>query len=463
VDQTEMLRQMCDEVLSEADVKAICKHRGLPGAAASSRSLLESLFVSDTGVAAVLGTLDRTEIALLHLLKAYGKPVDVAFFSRLKPAESARGAYGTFTRRFQGAFSTVKERLVRRGILIQALGGQTWPEKTNMERWQFALPAQFAGHLPPLVESVKRLDGEGDWRSDVAREKLRTVVGQGAAVETGDDKLEIADGELRLGGRPFRAGGLLEWQRQRWLAETAPAKGRSADSPYTLLPAEAAVHILAGLDAGLWGDVDAMVAPLEAFCGFKPDGRLLCESGWRWGCLARQESEGRMWYRLAPRPPAADTPPGKYLAILDDGSVAVDLDGVPLESLENLVMISDQRVAPGRKPVLLVTPNLVKLGRAAGEILALSPADWLRDNSPAFRQAIETLRQRRGKTIVHENLSVARVGDLALKVALEKALGNRVVSLGEDAIAFPREAVADVERIVAKLGHVVKEASHREH
>ena len=38
----EMLHQMCHEVLSEADVKAICKSRGLPGKGAFSRSLLES-------------------------------------------------------------------------------------------------------------------------------------------------------------------------------------------------------------------------------------------------------------------------------------------------------------------------------------------------------------------------------------------------------------------------------------
>ena len=131
------------------------------------------------------------------------------------------------------------------------------------------------------------------------------------------------------------------------------------------------------------------------------------------------------------------------------------------ESIEDLVMISDQRAAPGGRPVLLITPNLVKLGRAADAVLALPLADWLQKNSPAFHQAFETVRHRRGKTILHENLSVARVGDLALKVALEKALGDRIVSLGEDSIAFPQEAVAEVKRIVTKLGHVVKEVPHR--
>ena len=88
MNQTEMLHQMCHEVLAEADVKAICKNRGLPNQAASSRPMLETLFLSDAGVAVAMRTLDRTEIALLHLLRSQDKPVDVAFFSRLDPPKS---------------------------------------------------------------------------------------------------------------------------------------------------------------------------------------------------------------------------------------------------------------------------------------------------------------------------------------------------------------------------------------
>jgi hypothetical protein len=221
---TDMLHQMCQSVLSEADIKAICKNRGLPSHAASSRSLLESRFVSDTGVAATLAALDRTEIALLHLLKAVGNSVGVAFFSPLNPPKKGKSGwfYGTFTQRFQTVFATVKERLVRRGILILALAHETIQEKTNMERWQFALPLQFERHLPRLVESVKRLDGEGKWRSEVARGKLRSVVDRGIADETGEDKLEIVERELRFGGKPFGAQRLLAWQKRRWQAETAP-------------------------------------------------------------------------------------------------------------------------------------------------------------------------------------------------------------------------------------------------
>jgi hypothetical protein len=133
-----------------------------------------------------------------------------------------------------------------------------------------------------------------------------------------------------------------------------------------------------------------------------------------------------------------------------------------LEALEQLVAISDQQPAPSGRAVLLLTPNLVKLGRTGDNLESLAPADWLEKHSPEFRQAFETCRRRRGKTILHENLAVARVGDLTLKVAIERALGVHGVPLGDEFIAFPRGLLGEVERVVAKSGHVVKEVSGRE-
>ncbi len=451
---------MFHDVLAEADVRAICKNRGLPNQAASSRSMLEALFLSDQGVADAMRRLDRTEIALLHLLRAQDKPVDIAFFSRLDPRQTERRSYGTFSQRYQEVFTRVKDRLVRAGVLLLALGRESSTKTTKMERWQFALPVQWARHLPPLIESAKRLSGEGDWRADVAREKLKTALGEGADRETKNDAVEIVDGELRWGGQPFQADRVVKWQKLQWQAETRPAEIQKQAAPYTWPPAEALLRILAGLDAELWTDADALAVPLESFCGSRVEAGTLCESAWRWGFLARQEAEGRTWYRLAPSA-AADTPPDRYLTVRGDEGVAVNLDAVPFEVLETLVRTSDQRAVPGKLPLLLVTPNLVKLGRATDAVVALPLFDWLRKNAKAFHQALETVRQRRGKTILHENLSVARVRDLSLKVALEKALGGQVVSLGEEFLAFPADEIAGVRRIVAQMGHVVKEVGHR--
>jgi hypothetical protein len=448
---------MCHELLVEADLRAICKNRGLPNQAASSRPLLESLFVSDAGVAVAMNELDRTEIALLHLLRSQDKPVDVAFFRPLYPPQSKAWSYGTFSQRFQGVFSRVKDRLVRAGILLLALGPESSLKKTKMERWQFALPVQFARYLPPLVES-RRLSGEGDWRSDVARVKLKSAIRQGADQGSKSGRVEIVGDELRWGGQPFQSERLVQWRKLQWQAETAPAQHQKQAEPYTLPPAEAALRSLAGLEAGHWSATTALAVPLGIFCGIQVDAAMVCESGWRWGFLARQEAEGRMWYRLAPTA-TADDPPDRYLAVRDDEGVTVDLDAVPFAALETLVRMSDQRPLPGGRPLLLVTPKLVKLGRTADPVAALPLADWLQKNAPAFHQAFDTVRERRGKTILHENLSVARVGDLSLKVALEKALGSRLVVLGEEFIAVPSGAVAEVKRLVAQMGHVVKEVA----
>lgn len=460
---TQMLHQMCHEVLSEADVRAICKNRGLSNQAASSRSILETLFLSDAGVAEAMRTLDRTEIALLHLLSNQDRPVDVSFFSPLDPPRPEKTwSHRTFSQRFQKVFARVNDRLVRRGILLLALGPETLTKHTKMERWQFALPMQLARHLPPLIESAKRLSGDGDWRRDVAREKLKTAVGQGAKHETKNDSVEIVNGELCWGGQPFRASRVVAWQKRQWQAETDPAKLRKEADLYTMPPAEAVLRILAGLDANLWCDADALAVPMEVFCGYRVDAGSVCERGWRWGLLARQEAEGRMWYRVAARSADADVPPDRYLAVRGDEGVTVNLDAVPFEALETLVMTTDQRPVPGSQPLLLVTPNLVKLGRKADTAAALPLVDWLQKNAAAFHRAFETVRQRRGKTILHENLAVARVSDLSLKIALEKALGGRVVPLGEEFLAFPAGAVAEVKRLVAQKGHVVKEVTHRE-
>ena len=365
-----MLHQMCHEVLAEADVRAICKNRGLPNQAASSRSMLVSLFLSDTGAAVAMRKLDRTEIALLHLLRSQDEPVDVTFFSRLDPPQSDRWSHGTFSQRFQGVFARVKDRLVRRGILLLALGPESLTKTTKMERWQFAIPVQLARHLPPLIESAKRLSGEGDWRTDVAREKLKTAVGQRADRETKSDSVEIVDGELRWGGKPFRADRVVEWRKLQWQAETNPAKPRKEADRYSLRPAEAVHRIIAGLDTDLWSDADALAVPLEIFCGYRIDAESVCESGWRWGFLARQEAEGRKWYRHAPPAAAADAPPDRYLAVRGDEGVAVNLDAVPYEALETLTLTSDQRPVPGGQPLLLLTPNLVKLGRTTDTVAA---------------------------------------------------------------------------------------------
>jgi hypothetical protein len=152
-----------------------------------------------------------------------------------------------------------------------------------------------------------------------------------------------------------------------------------------------------------------------------------------------------------------------FLSVVErDDSVSVDLSLTPLPSLERLVELGDVRRHPTASTTLLLTPNLIRLGRADSELLASDEAAWLFRNSPAFEKAERICRERRGRTVVHKNVLIARVSDLSLKLALEKALGDRWSSLKNDYVAFPYDALNEVRRVVKRMGHVVKEVSNDE-
>ena len=450
----EMLHQMCHGVLAGVDVKALCKARGFPPEAASSRGILETLFLSPQGLSNVFTALDSSEIAVLHLLKSASAPVDVTFFTRVY---SGKHSYGTFNERFKNCFAKVKQRLIRSGVILLAEAPQgVWEKNSKMERWRFALPTEFHGHLPPLIESTRQLEGDGNWRSNVVRGKLiadldfRKNAGSKAV-------FQIEAGELRLNGKLFGTAKLVSWQQSSWKQAIRVGKKSGPQDSYSRQPDEAAHCILSELASGHWAAAEQLTDPLRVFCGQKTDADALCDAGWECGLLAKQRADGKNWYRLAPE--QHHVAPHQYLAAGEqDGYVTADLTTIPFDVLEQIVAISDQRA--GRKgSSLLLTPNFVKLGRAGDDLLSSEAVHWLVEQTQAFAEAYVRLGERRGKTILHECVYIAKVSDLSLKVSIEKALGNNLVSLKNDFVAFPHGLLDDVRRVVKKSGHVVKEVA----
>ena len=60
--------------------------------------------------------------------------------------------------------------------------------------------------------------------------------------------------------------------------------------------------------------------------------------------------------------------------------------------------------------------------------------------------------------MVHDNLLIAAVKDLSLKVMLEKKFSDskRVVTLSDEYISFPLNLLPEIEKFVIKSGHAVK-------
>lgn len=84
--------------------------------------------------------------------------------------------------------------------------------------------------------------------------------------------------------------------------------------------------------------------------------------------------------------------------------------------------------------------------------------DYLKKISSSYKKNIDSLQERKGKTIVHKNLFIAKIKNLSLRVKLEKAFPDKsqFISLSNDFVAFPIACLSIVEKITKQAGHVIK-------
>lgn len=452
-----MLQKMCHQVLAKVDLKAIAKSRGFPTSACNPGSMA-GLFLTDQGLVDALKSLDKEEIGLLHLLKAVGKPVTISFFERIYPA---RRGYGTATQKYQGVLTKVKDRLVRTGMLLM-YEQRSFDKAAKMELWRFVLPSQFHPHLPPLLQSLLAYDGPADRQPNAVREKLLEDLGIANRATNSTSKandipcFQLVEGELRLGESQYQTAQLAKLKSDLWKKQLGGKKKTADVETGELDPTEAVYQLLAGLGPNQWTEAEPLDEFAKVFASQPVVCQAVCHAGWECGVLARHQADGRTWYQLASD--EVSLLPSKYLN--EDGRekcVAIDLSRVPFAALDLVLGLGNARQHPSRTATLLLTPNLVRMGRANSDTFDCDDVQWLVQNSPVFAQAHEIMVNRRGKTLLHDNLLIARVTDLSLKVALEKGLGEKWVALKNDYVAFPHGAWSDVQRIVKKSGHVIKE------
>jgi hypothetical protein len=187
-----------------------------------------------------------------------------------------------------------------------------------------------------------------------------------------------------------------------------------------------------------------------------PEPQAVCEAGFQWACLEKAEQEGASYYRLPQQADAeAASPPEAFLDVRDAARVRICLEHTPLSALARLGEISRLEAAGGE---LWARPNLLRISHAPDQALVDPVVCWLREHHPAFRSTMETLKERRGKVMLHENLLVARVSDLGLKVMLEKKFGGpgQLVALDAGFVAFPTGLLPELASWMKKSGHVIK-------
>ena len=465
MDTQSMLKQMCKSDINDSDIKAICKSRGFPAKEATSREIFENFFISTIGIQEALNSSTYEEVAFLHLLNKMKKEVGIEYFERLYGcSEPVNGYYyGTFTQRYKETFKKVKNNLVRKGVLI-AIERETYTNSTKLERLRFCFPPEFRSFLPPVVKASTFKEA-GDFKRAVLRDKLLEIIGGGerpSPLSNSKKKsftLRINDGNLSIGGEKFRARLLMDWQQACWRASVkTDTRTRSGD----MAPVEVTLYALSQLKEHEWLPADSLAVMLKIFTGEDANHpcEQICEAGWEWGCLVKVVADGKTYYRL-PDDSMEDVTsptPEQYLQIAPDNAGTVDLDlmKIPYAVLEVLATIATLNIHNSN---LQARASIIKIGNALTTVRKESVFEWLRKNSSGFRTAIEIAETRWGKQIIHEDLMVARVKNLSLKVQIEKSYtGSQLVSLPDDYIAFLCDLLPAIQKLVEKSGHVIKKA-----
>ena len=466
MDTQSMLKQMCKSDINDSDIKAICKSRGFSAKEATSRDVFENFFISTIGIKEVLDSLTYNEVVFLHLLSKMKEEVGIEYFERLYGcAESTNGYYYmTYTKRYKETFKKVKNNLVRKGVLI-AIERETYRKSTKMERLRFSFPPEFGEFLPPLVKASKFKEA-GDFKREVLRDKLLELAGgekRPSPLSKSDKKLfklTIEDGNLSVGGEQFRAKHLVDWQQACMRASVkTDTKDRGYPS-HDMTPVDATLYAISQLSEHEWLPADSLAVVLKIFTGDDVNHpyEQICEAGWEWGCLVKVVADKTTYYRLPDDSldDAAAPTPEQYLQIAPDGTVVLNLVKIPYTVLEVLASVALLDIHNAN---LEATANIIKIGDVLTTVRKEGVFEWLRENSSGFRTAIKIAEKRWGKQIIHEDLMVAQVKDLSLKVQIEKSCtGSQLVSLPDDYIAFPCGVLPAIQKIVGASGHVIKKA-----
>jgi hypothetical protein len=466
MNQTTMLEQMCRRVLSSSDIQAIAKSRGFSPAEKASRIGFENAFLSDVGLETAFSFLGTEEIACLHLLAREPVPVGIQYFSCL--FKEAKNRWNpTFTQRYTPVFKAVQGALVRRGVLLIAEQADRFEKKPKMERWRFRFPQEFAAHLPAPFASIRRFAPPGEVAEDALRQKLMEVCKRrGSAVTSGYD-LALRDGQLYMGEQGFSLASLLAWQHRAWYEaawsatyrRTPPRKAADQTSGWKQTRKDFTGPVLEAFsrlapDEWIRHEELGPLLRLFQYPAEPPHTRDVCETGWTLGCLARHKAGDLVHYRAAELNGGADRAPEDHLN-LEGESLRVDMKTVPYCNLELIAGISKLTV---QGSALAAEPDVIRLGRASERVWNDPLTLWIRQNAIPFGKAMDGIEARRGKHIIHDNLLFARVKDLSLRVQIQKAISDpgRLVSLPNGYIAFPIDALDDIQRLVTRSGYVIK-------
>lgn len=347
-----------------------------------------------------------------------------------------------------------------------------WNKKTKLERTIFKFPAEFTEYIPPILTDILSSSSPGNHRKSVLREKIMEIIGiYGPKVPieiAGEFKLRLVDNELYIGRNRFKESYLLQWQKRCW-AHALKKEHKLDNDPEAFSVVSVVSSILSQLKPGEWTREKELEPALNIFCydyrskvpyssktkeKKRYDAKLICDLGWRWGCITKNSIDNQTCYSLS-NIPGDHIPFGNCLHPDEKYTLIVNLKTIPFKLLEKMNSMFDLRIVDSQ---LTAVPNTIRLGRMFGALFQEPLTKWLRENVPAFNHTMIKIESCWGRHIVHEDLLIAKVKDLGLKMTIKNSISDprKLFFLPNDFIAFPKSILGELDTLIGKSGFAIK-------
>lgn len=474
-DEEQAFIKMFQNGITTGDKAKIIKARKFPKNTANNFDLFKSYFLSGEGLKPLIKELSEKEIVVLHILSFNTWIVDISAFEAaylLLPKQNKHSwtRHQTFTQKYGALLKVVLISLVQKGLLIQyedLLGG-----KSKTERMRFIFPSAFAQHLPPPFFSLKKLEGIGTYKEESSRRNLLDAIQK--RVEKAANVISLQHKKLYLGKVFFNLMGLEKLQLRTWqisdhariLYNTYMDETTGNNLSVFL------IDQLKKLPNNQWFSSQSLSALLEVWDDTRARKSLnynqslparyniehFCETGWEAGLLQKKKHKGTAYYRLIDEETTAILP-DEYLILKEQGAVAVNLKLIPFSDLAILSQIVNFNSSTSSLPI--IEPDLVNIASIPATVWEHPLMEWLKKHATSFKEAFAYFQKHYGKELIHQNLLVAKIEDLSLRVLVEKELQKKheVILLSENFIAFPKEALGVINKIVTKSGNVIKKVT----
>ncbi len=443
--------------LTQSDRKSICASRGFERDISTMSSMFTDAFLSKDGLPEVMETLSAEDSRMLNLL-LFCRPVGVSFFASLYSGQDADKQWGTYNELYRPVFKKVKKSLISKGVLIMTIAPKSYDSRSVLERHKFSIPVRFEPWVPLPFGEIHMAKDPGECMHEAVREKVRALVTD-AAEQPSDTKETDAydDTKKTIKCKWFTVSKLRNVLYHEWDKVFTRATRRYTDGVTTSL-SRTLFGILSRLKDNQWVACNEIEPFLEVLCRRvdKPDAVQVCDRGLQCGLLARLCTAGKMYYRPAAPDISPDEDPSLWLRSNANDGCTLDIGKTPLEGLELIAAISNIEIRNGK---LTVTPDIPTIGHASASLHEQSLIRWLDREITPYRDAFATVRKRAGKTVLHKNLMIARVGDFSLKMKIIKIFSresSKIVELPGEYIAFPINEFNTVCKVVSKAGFAVK-------